>query len=136
MLNNTNFHIGVGCWVFNPDGLVLLGRRLSIHGYGTWAAPGGHLDTDEMPAHCAARELREETGIIIPQKNFHIIGVTYDAYPRNPYVTLHYRVNDVTATPKLREPDKCDEWRWFALKELPQPLFLSAKNLLSAHPKL
>ena len=136
MSDKYNFHIGVGCWIFNPAGQILLGRRLSKHGYDTWAPPGGKIEPDEEPWNCAERELREETGIIISAKNFHLIGVTYDAYPGKPYVTLHYRADAVTMPAKLMEPDKCAVWQWFNLNSLPKPLFLSAQNLLLSHPQL
>ena len=128
--------IGIGCWIFNPAGQVLLGRRLSTHGFGTWAPPGGKTEYDEMPKHCAARELREETGIIIPENEFHLVGITSDIYPDSHYITLHYRVNGITGEPKLMEPEKCAEWRWFSLDNLPSPLFLSAQNLLKTHPRI
>lgn len=127
--------VGIGCWIFDPTGHVLLGRRLSPHGYGTWAAPGGKAEYDEMPKHCAARELREETGIIVPENKFHLIGITSDIYPDAHYITLHYRADGITTEPKLREPEKCDEWKWFSLDNLPSPLFLSAQNLIAAHPR-
>ena len=127
---------GIGFWIFNPTGQVLLGRRLSPHGYGTWAAPGGKLEFNEELADCAARELREETGIIIPEKKFHLVGITSDIYPDSHYITLHYRVDGITGKPKLREPEKCAEWQWFSLDNLPSPLLLSAQKFLKTHPRI
>ncbi|MBQ6027338.1 MAG: NUDIX domain-containing protein [Alphaproteobacteria bacterium] len=131
-----NPRVGIGCWIFNPAGQVLLGRRLSTHGFGTWAAPGGKLELNEEPADCAARELREETGIIIPSEKFRFVCITNDIYPDAHYITLHYRTDSVTAIPKLMEPAKCAEWRWFSLDNLPSPLLLSAKKFLTAHPRI
>lgn len=136
MSKNKTPRIGIGCWIFNPAGQVLLGLRLSPHGHGTWAPPGGKTEYDEMPTHCAARELREETGIITPEKKFHLVGITSDIYPDVHYITMHYRVDGITGEPKLMEPEKCDEWRWFSLDNLPNPLFLSAQNLLKTHPRI
>ena len=136
MSENKNARVGIGCWIFDPTGRVLLGRRLAPLGYGTWAAPGGKAEYDEMPKHCAARELREETGIIVPENKLHLIGITSDIYPDSHYITLHYRVDGITGEPKLMESEKCAEWRWFSLDNLPNPLFLSAQNLLATHPRL
>ncbi len=128
--------VGIGCWIFNPAGQVLLGRRLSPHGFGTWAAPGGKLELNEDPPCCAARELREETDIQIPPENFQFVCFTNDIYPDAHYITLHYRVDGVTAVPKPMEPTKCAAWKWFSLDNLPSPLLLSAQKFLKTHPRI
>ena len=122
--------IGVGCWLFNKSGQVLLGKRLSKHGTGTWAPPGGHLEFGETPDQCAARELFEETGIKIKPNKFQTIDITNDIFPNKHYLTVHCRVDNVIATPKIMEPNKCETWQWFDLNNLPSPLFLPALNLL------
>lgn len=43
---------------------VLLVRRVNPPQAGHWGFPGGHVDWLEPVAACAARELREETGVI------------------------------------------------------------------------
>ncbi|WP_165228860.1 NUDIX domain-containing protein [Aquisphaera insulae] len=45
---------------------VLLIRRRRDPFAGSWAIPGGYLEMDEAPEAGARRELREETGLIIP----------------------------------------------------------------------
>jgi hypothetical protein len=49
---------------------VLVGRRLSRHGLGTWSFPGGKPETGESPVACALRELREETWPRLPEPLF------------------------------------------------------------------
>ena len=48
--------------VRDDDGRVLLHRRSDT---GTWGVPGGSLDPDEQPAQACAREVYEETGLIV-----------------------------------------------------------------------
>lgn len=48
-------------------GHILLVRRKSHPGIGMLALPGGHINRDEMPLHAAIRELKEETGIKVPE---------------------------------------------------------------------
>ena len=133
MAEKSIVRVGVGCWIFNPAGLVLFGQRLSHHGNGTWAPPGGHLEFGETPECTAARELFEETGIKIPTKDFRIIGFTNDIFPDKHYITIHVRADNIDATPKLMEPNKCATWQWFSLDKLPRPLFLAARNLLNTN---
>ena len=129
---NKIIRVGVGCWVQNPIGNFLFGHRLSAHGNGTWAPPGGHLEFGESPDQCAARELYEETGIICIPSDFRIIGVTNDIFSDRHYVTIHcYTKLNNCPTPELREPDKCAGWHWLNLQNLPKNLFLSAQNLLN-----
>ena len=131
MSENKIVRVGVGCWLFNKSGQVLLGKRLSKHGTGTWAPPGGHLEFGETPEQCAARELFEETGIVIPENKFQVIDFTNDMFSEKHYITIHCRINGVTDTPQIKEPDKCEKWEWFDLNHLPSPLFLAAQNLVN-----
>lgn len=130
MNENKIVRVGVGCWIFNPSGRVLLGKRKSTHGAGTWAPPGGHLEFGESPVQCAARELFEETHIIVPEKQFRIVSFTNDIFPDKHYVTVHCRADNIDATPIVMEPEKCEQWQWFDLNNLPAPLFLAASNFL------
>jgi len=130
MSKKQTVRVGIGCWIFNPTGQVLLGKRKSKHGFGTWAPPGGHLEFGESPQQCAARELFEETGINLSEKQFDIISLTNDIFPDKHYITIHFRANNITMIPAIVEPDKCECWRWFNLDKMPSPLFLPALNLL------
>jgi ADP-ribose pyrophosphatase YjhB (NUDIX family) len=48
-----------------PDGDVVLLRRAIEPAYGTWAQPGGFLESDETAIQGAVRETLEETGLIV-----------------------------------------------------------------------
>ncbi len=54
------------CAVDALGGRVLLGRRRRDPWKGAWSFPGGRLERGEDHATCAARELREETGVSLP----------------------------------------------------------------------
>lgn len=108
---------------------VLLGQRIGSHGAGTWAPPGGHLEFGESPTECAARELLEETGLTASE--FSTGPYTNDVFQAEGkhYITLYVVAKYVSGEPRILEPNKCAEWRWFDLGALPEDLFLPLKNL-------
>ena len=57
--------VGVGIYIFNQEHQVLLGQRKSVHGYGCWCPPGGHLEFGETNEQAAIREVKEETNLDI-----------------------------------------------------------------------
>ena len=130
-LNDKSVSVGVGVWIFNVDGQVLLGRRLSKHGHGTWGLPGGHMKFGETPLKTAIREVKEETGLDISKKNVEEFSYTNDVFPDSHYITIHFLVNNVVEVPVPMEMKKCVLWQWCDMDHLPKPLFLPVKNLLA-----
>lgn len=121
--------IGVGI-IVRRDGEVLLVRRDSVHGSGTWSTPGGHLDHGESLERCAAREAMEETGIEVSNVRFR--AVTNDVFREEGrhYVTVWMEGDYRTGEPTLGAAHEMSDVGWFPWDELPEPLFLPLKNLL------
>lgn len=122
--------LGVKCAVFDDDGRVLLSRRSDLN---VWDLPGGRLDPGERLEEAAAREVREETGVIVHVERpvglyfwegWARLNVLYAAWPLGG--ALH------AATPETRAnaffdlaalPDDLS-WEWLlfdAAAELPPP---------------
>jgi len=57
--------VGVGAIVFDAEGRVLLIERGRPPGVGLWSVPGGKLEGAETLAQGVAREVREETGLLV-----------------------------------------------------------------------
>jgi 8-oxo-dGTP diphosphatase len=123
--------VGVGVLVWH-DHKVLLGRRRGAHGAQSWSFPGGHLEFGESWQACAAREVREETGLELETVEF--AAVTNDVFAEEGkhYITLFMQGQARSNAAELREPDKCEGWAWFAWSDLPSPLFLPICNLLAS----
>lgn len=51
--------------VVERGGKVLLVRRGNQPGYGLWSMPGGYVDRGEVVEEAAAREVVEETGLVV-----------------------------------------------------------------------
>jgi len=121
--------IGVGVIIIKGN-KVLLGKRKNSHGKGCWCFPGGHLEFNEEIENCAIREVEEETGIKI--KNLKRVTFTNDIFKKENkhYVTLFLVADYLSGKVRLKEPEKCEKWKWFKWNKLPSPLFLPIKNLL------
>jgi len=57
--------VAVGAIVFDEAGRVLLVERGRPPGVGLWSVPGGKLEYGETLAQAVAREVREETGLVV-----------------------------------------------------------------------
>lgn len=113
---------------------VLIGKRKGSHGSGTWAFPGGKLEPGETVFETGARELQEETGIVVSPESLKPIAFTDDHFKDRGirFVTLFLetQLSGLTVNVELREPEKCEGWQWALVRHLPEPLFLPVQNLL------
>nr|MBA3540482.1 NUDIX hydrolase [Deltaproteobacteria bacterium] len=57
--------VAVGAFVFDDAGRVLLVERGRPPGVGLWTVPGGKLEPGETLAAAVAREVLEETGLVV-----------------------------------------------------------------------
>jgi 8-oxo-dGTP diphosphatase len=121
--------VGLGVYVFNGNKELLLLKRQGAHGKGSWCPPGGHLEFGESFSDCAKRESKEEMGIEVDNCKF--IGLTNDIFQEGKhYITIAVKAELKKGITKIMEPDKCIDFGWFSLENLPNPLFLPMQNLI------
>lgn len=129
----------VGIMLFNPYGLVWIGRRLpkwaGDRSAYIWQMPQGGIDKGEAPRDAALRELEEETGI----RNAEILAefpgwLTYDLPPELLGVALKGKYggqqqkwfamrmsgpdSQINIRPRRGQKAEFDQWRWAAIDEL------------------
>ncbi len=112
--------VGVGAVVFNDRDEILLIQRPE----GGWFYPTGWGDIGLAPAQVAAKEVREETGLLVtPQR---VIGI-YDSRnwrtDLNPHfysVVFYCRLDGGTLTP---HPVETCGAGFFSFDHLPQPIY-------------
>ena len=117
--------------VMTHNGKVLLGKRLSDHGGGTWCFQGGHLELHESWEDAARREVEEETGLSVGK--LHFSTVTNDLFDSGKhYITIFLIAEYIGGEPRVCEPDKNECWEWFPWDALPSPLFLPTQNFVKS----
>ncbi len=130
----------VGVVLFNPEGLVWIGRRAdkpNDEGKGLWwQMPQGGIDAGEDPQAAALRELSEETGVRsarliaeapgwlaydLPE---HLIGKAWGGRYRGQrqkwYAALFHGAEDEIDISGHGHPAEFDAWRWERLEVLPE----------------
>jgi 8-oxo-dGTP diphosphatase len=127
--------IGIAVLIWR-EGRLLLGRRLSGQGAGTWQLPGGHLAPREDVLTCARREVREETGLEVESLAPAVWTENLFEQAGLRYVTLYVTAGRSRGEPRALEPHKAAQWGFFRPAALPTPLFAPLQSLLEAHPGL
>ena len=99
------------------EGRTLMVRRAVQVGYGLWSMPGGYVDRGEVVEAAAAREVWEETGLLVTAQR--LIGVFSDA--GNPVVVVAYAATEEGGT--LAAGPECLDVGFFASDALPPLAF-------------
>ena len=120
--------VGTALIIMRDDKMLLM-KRKSSHGQGTWSPTGGHLDFGETLEGCAAREAKEEFGIEVVDIRFRCVtNDVFEAEGKH-YVTIWLEGTPV-GEPYIAAEKEVADIGWFAWDALPQPLFLPLENLV------
>lgn len=116
-------HATASAFVFD---LTLTRTLLVFHGKGRfWVQPGGHLEADDPSiASAALRELREETGVVVPalsepfvyDLDHHALSSAFGRCASHLDVGVAVVVADDAA---LTVSDESDDVRWWPMAALP-----------------
>ncbi|WIV12710.1 NUDIX domain-containing protein [Proteiniborus sp. MB09-C3] len=105
---------------------ILLHRRKNT-GYqdGKWdIAASGHVDEGETARMAVVRECAEELGIDVNITDLSFAHLSHRVSNNGgrTYYDIYFVVNRYDGIPKIMEPDKCSELRWFKINDLPDEI--------------
>ncbi len=107
--------IGTNGIVTNEAGQVLLIQRDDSH---TFAPPGGSVEAGELPTDNIAREVREETGLIVMPVR--LVGVYFA--PAKPEGMLNFVFRCIQRGGEITTSEESPQVDFFWPKPLPQPM--------------
>ena len=86
---------------------------------GLWALPGGFMQQDENLDQCAARELKEETGIEVPYLRHFANYSEPDRDPREQVISIAYVAIHPSGKLRLKADTDVSDVNWFKVRDLP-----------------
>ncbi len=113
---NQPFLLNVSVFVLIQQGssILLLHRKNTGWQDNKWSLPAGRHDGAEPLPNAAARELLEETGLVVQPENLELVHVQHHKIGRDgkEWLGVFFSASHWTGTPTLLEPDKHDALQW------------------------
>src|SRR5262245_35053476 len=99
--------------------VLMLQRQNVSFGNGLYSMVGGKVEQGETALAAVRREVREETGLDIPESAFTLVHVLHRKGTETELLALCFMV-DISAlpAPHNNEPDKCSDMRFFTFDQL------------------
>lgn len=114
--------VGVGALIFNDDGKFLMALRglEARNERNKWEIPGGKVEFGETLVNAIKREIKEELDIEVEVGELLHVADHIILDEQQHWVSPTFRCTIVSGTPRVCEPEKCSEVRWFSLEEARQ----------------
>ncbi len=132
MSHNNKFKSYIAAYlVLIKDNQVLLLKRHNT-GYqdGNYSLVAGHLDGGETTKQCIIREASEEAGIVINSEDLQVVHVMHRRTPDREYFDIYHRAEKWSGDISNKEPNKCNELKWYKLDSLPDNIIPEVKLAL------
>lgn len=127
-------HVGVHLILVQDDQVLLLLRANTGFGDGLWSVPGGCLDAGESLPEGAAREAREELGILVDPDGLTFAGLCHHLDPDGQArIGAFFTASRRTGEPINAEPGKCDKIDWHPLDDLPDDVVTYIRTGIDAY---
>lgn len=91
-------------------------------------ACSGHLEKGESLAHATIREAKEEIGIDVKEEDLKMVALIHPY--QDDYLNVFFETEKYEGTPEIKEPNKCDDLKWFNINDLPENTIVRIRNVL------
>lgn len=108
---------------------LLLMKRANGWMDGYYSLPAGHLDGGETIIHAMLRETYEEIGINLLEEDLKVVHVMHRLADKE-YIDFFLTTENWNGVPKIKEPHKCSELKWFSIHSLPSKILPHVKQFL------
>lgn len=110
---------------------ILLQKRKNtgwMDGYWDFSA-SGHVEENESMKMTAVREAKEELGIEMEIEDVEFMSMLHTNTPNTGqiYYNGHFKIKKWKDEPRVNEPNKCEEVKWFGIRDLPENIIKSRK---------
>lgn len=95
----------------------LAGKRKNAYKAGMYGLPGGRVEMTETLIETVIRELYEETHLTAEKINY--LGVVREIQEEGTFIHFIFHCVKYEGVPENAEPDKCEGWEWYDLKNMP-----------------
>lgn len=131
-------YIGVGCGAFiiNEKEQLLLQQRNKEPEKDCWCIPGGKVEWMETFEDAVKREVKEECDVEINVEK--LLGVC-DHIVKNEkqhWVSPSFLCRIIEGEPKIMEPSKHVDMKWFDLNNLPQKITITTQHAIKSYNDL
>ncbi len=125
--------IASGYAFFIKKNKILLSQRKNT-GYmdGWFSLPAGHIENNESLTKGTIREIHEETGIVLSDKDITLVHVMHRKSD-DIRMDFFFLVNRWKGIPKNTEEAKCSAMEWFPLTALPPNTIPYIKEAISQY---
>lgn len=123
----------VGIILAKDNEFLLIKRHNSDWASGCWNFPGGLVEENETLINAAAREAKEELGVIIATKDLelvHVLQVQANHQNTKDIIGFYFLARKWEGTPINNEPHRHSAVGWFSSDKLPENTTEHAKQAL------
>ncbi len=119
--------------VLIKEGQVLLSRRFQT-GYedGNYSMPAGHLDGGETLTEAMVREAKEEVDVVVKREDLELRHAMHRKASNHERVDFFFTAKNWQGEPKIMEPNKCDDLKWFPMNDLPQNIIPCVRQAIES----